>query len=99
MKIKIERSGGISGISSSSEINAGNLPPTLEQTVRDLLNNKETHLTGMKRPKGAADDINYKITIENGINNRIINCSELQMSGNIKSLISYIEKNPPKKSK
>lgn len=99
MKIKIERSGGITGIASSSEIDATTLPPSLIATVQDLLFRNETTLNEVRKPKGTADDINYRITIRNRAKNRIINCSELDMGNNIKSLVRFIEKNSLKKSK
>jgi hypothetical protein len=98
VKIKIERSGGFAGLTSFSEMDANNLPPSLEGTVRHLLIGKKPSLTKqLRRPKGAADDLNYKITIYNGMKNHVVTCSELEMDSNVKSLVSYVEKNSLKK--
>lgn len=98
MKIKIERSGGVAGIALSSEMDANSLPPSLEGMVRDLLISKRPPLTKeTRRTRGAADDLNYKITIQNGMKNHVIKCSELEMDNSVKSLVSYVEKNSLKK--
>ena len=79
LKIKVERSGGFSGISSSTEMDVDKLPSSIEGTVRELLDKRK--LPSMKNPerrKGAADYINYKITIQNGNKNHVIKCSNLQ---------------------
>ena len=97
LKIKVERSGGFAGISSSTEMDVDKLPASIEGTVRELLD--ERKLSSMKDPgrrKGAADYLNYKITIQNGNKNHVIDCSELAMDDNIKSLVSYLQKNSMK---
>jgi len=94
VKIKIEQSGGFAGISSSNEIDAAKLPASLEGTVRELLAAKKISLmSGLGRPTGAADHLNYKITIENGNKKHVIKCNELEMDTTVKSLINYIKKN------
>lgn len=98
MKIKIERSGGFAGIPSSNEIDSDKLPSSLEGTVRELLNPTKFPITkDLKRHRSAADYFNYKIIIKNRNKEHVIDCSELDMDPNIKSLISYVQKNSKKK--
>jgi hypothetical protein len=91
LKIKIERSGGFGGITSSSEMNVDKLTPVLEGTVRKLLDNKGSGMLKGTRPKGAADYLNYKITLEEGPQNSVIECNQFDMNDDLKSLISYVE--------
>lgn len=100
MKIKIEQSGGFAGISSTNEIDADKLPSSLEGTVRGLLDTKKLPLTkGLKQPKGAADHLNYKITIRNKKQDHVIEFNEFDMDSSLKSLIKYIQNNSEKSRK
>ena len=82
---------------SSTEMDADKLPPSIEGTVRELLDErKPSSMKNSGRPKGAADYLNYKITIQNGKKNHVIDCSEFGMDDNIKSLVSYLQKNSMK---
>ncbi len=91
MKIKIERSGGFGGITSSSEMNADKLSPLLEGTVKKLLDHKGSGVLKGTRPKGAADYLNYKITLEDGDRNSVIVCNQFDMDDDLSSLIRYVE--------
>jgi hypothetical protein len=98
MKITVEKSGGFAGIPSTNEIDADELPSSLEGTVRQLLHPKKlTVKQSLKQAKGAADYFNYKIIIQDGNKDRIIECNEIHMDSSLKSLISYIQKNARKK--
>jgi hypothetical protein len=93
MKIKFERSGGFAGISSCSEMDANNLPPSLESIIRQFLDNKKSPLTsGSKLSKGPADHYSYKITIKDGPKERVINCNQYDMPDSLRSAIKYMEK-------
>ena len=93
MKIKIERSGGLTGIISTNEIDANNLPSSLEGTIKELLNSAKFPLTRtLKKPKGAADYLNYRITIKEGKEEHIIECSEPEMDKGVKNLVNYVQK-------
>jgi hypothetical protein len=97
VKIKIERSGGFAGISSLNELDSDKLPPSLQNTVKDLLDKKKLSSTkGLGRPKGAADYLNYKITIQDGKKDHVIECNEFDMDSTVKSLISFVQKNSKK---
>lgn len=98
MKIKIEQNGGFAGLSAYNEIDADKLPPPLEGTIRELLDGRKLLLTkALRRPKGAADYLNYKITIQSGMKDHVIECSELDMDSSLKSLVNYVKKNSKKK--
>jgi hypothetical protein len=97
MKIKLERSGGFAGITSSNEMDTDKLPSSLQNTVKDLLDKKELSITkDLRRPKGAADYLNYTITIQDGKKDHVIECNEFNMDSTVKSLISFVQKNSKK---
>jgi hypothetical protein len=94
VKIKVERSGGFAGISSSNEIDAEELPLSLEGTLQKLLDKKKVPMSkNFKRSKGAADYLNYKITIRDGKKDHVTECNELEMDNSLKSLVNYVQKN------
>jgi hypothetical protein len=97
MKIKFERSGGFAGIASSNEIDTDKLPPSLQNKVKDLLEKKKLSLTkGFGRPKGAADYLNFKITIQDGKKDHVIEFNEFDMDSTMKSLVTFVQKNSMK---
>lgn len=97
MKIKLERSGGFAGITSSNEMDNDKLPPSLQSTVKDLLDKKKLTLAkDLGRPKGAADYLNYTITIQDGKKEHVIECNEFDMDSTVKSLVSFIQKQSKK---
>jgi len=78
-------------------MDANKVPPSLEGTVRELLEGRKSPLAiGSRRPKGSADYLGYKITIQNGKKSHVVECNEFEMDSNVKSLISYIQKNSKK---
>ena len=93
MKIKVEQSGGFAGITSRHEIDTDKVPPSIEGTIKNLLEGKKSPLPfSLSRPKGSADYLSYKITIQNGMKSRVIECNEFGMDKSVKSLISYVQK-------
>ena len=68
-----------------------NCPLLLEGTVRKLLDHKGSGMLKGTRPKGAADYLNYKITLEEGHRNSVIECNQFDMDDDLKSLIRYVE--------
>jgi hypothetical protein len=91
--IRIERTGGFAGINKCTEMNTDDLPSSITNTINSIIKSKVSTLPGKKLvPKGAADHLNYKITIEDGNSNRVIECNQYDMDHKLKSLISYIEK-------
>lgn len=97
MKIKIERSGGFGGIVTTHEMDADDLPQDLKSTVEGLIENKNTFPpTFNVTPKGAADQYEYKVTIQDGADHREIKCNEYSIRDNLRSLIKYLERNSKK---
>lgn len=98
MIIKVERSGGLTGIPAINEIDAKDLPSKLSTTAKKILTDKKLSSLQMKSmPKGAADYYSYKIWIEDGDNRRIIDCNEFNIQDDLKSLVQYIERNSRKR--
>lgn len=93
MKIKIEQSGGFAGIPFSKEIETDKLPPPIENTIKELLDGKRRRIPKGLRSRGVADYLTYKITIQNGIKDHVVECNEYDMDNNMKSLIRYVKKN------
>ena len=97
MKIKLERSGGFAGIALFNEVDADKLPPSLRITVKELLDKKKlSRPKGLGRPVGAADYLNYKITIQDGKKNHVFEFNELDMDSSMKSLVSFVQKKSKK---
>jgi hypothetical protein len=94
VKIKIEKTGGITGIPTSYDINTDDLPPSLITKAKRIIENGQSNsLTGKAPPAGSADHLNYKITLQDGLKKRVIECNQYNIQGELKSLISYVEKN------
>jgi len=95
--IKVERNGGLAGIRTSTEIDAKDLPSSLITKVRKIMGNAESSSLPLKAtPMGAADHYIYKISIQDGIPQRVIECNQYNIQDDLKSLIRYIEKNSKK---
>jgi len=92
MRIKVERDGGLAGIQISNEIDAADLPSALSQTARKILHDKKAPAL-KSTPKGSADHYMYKISIQDGTNLRVIECNQYNIEEDLKSLVTYIEKN------
>ena len=98
MKIKIERSGGLTGIPVSTEVDTKDLPSVLVSTVKRIMADQTSSSIRMKgAPKGAADHYIYKILIQDGENQRVIDCNQYNIQDDLKSLVKYIERNSSRK--
>jgi hypothetical protein len=93
VKIRIERSGGLSGISRIYEINTDNIPPALETTANEIMDNVRHEPRFKSVSPGAADYYGYKIIITKGADQKIYECDQYNLDDKIKSLIKYVEKN------
>jgi len=94
MRIKIERSGGISGIQISNEIDSKNLPSSLENTIKKImLTQKDSVLSMKSSPKGKADYYTYKISIQDGANRKVIECNQFSIREDLKLIVKYVERN------
>jgi hypothetical protein len=97
MKIKVERSGGLAAISISNEMDTKDLPSGLAATAKNIMRNQKSSSLPMKStPIGAADHYSYRISFQDGINRRVLECNQYDIQDDVKSLIRYIEKNSKK---
>jgi hypothetical protein len=97
VKIRVERSGGFAGIPISNEMDAKDLPSVLIRTAKKIVEDKNVSSLSMKpSPKGAADHYTYKISIQDGMNLRVMECNEHNIQDDLKSLVKYIERNSKK---
>lgn len=93
MRIKVERTGGLTGISKYSEIDSDKLPSSLKTVLNNLYNeNKKAPNSVKLAPRGAADHFTYRITINEGSNQRVIVCNQYDIKDSLKSLVTYVEK-------
>lgn len=98
MRIRVERSGGLAGIPISNEMDEKDLPSALISTAKKIIEDKRLSSLSIKSsPKGAADHYSYKISINDGVQRRIIECTQHDIQDDLKSLIRFIEKNSKKK--
>jgi hypothetical protein len=92
VKIRIKRSGGFAGISTSSKIDSNDLPPKMLNTIGELMtNSKSAKLLNTVSQKGVADDYQYLIEIKNGVRTKTIKCSQFNVGNDLRSVIKYIE--------
>jgi Emfourin len=97
VRIKVERSGGFTGISVTSEMDGKDLPSDLMTTAKNIVARQKSSSLPMKStPKGAADHYTYKISIINGGSRRVIECNQYNIQDDLKSLVKYVEKNSKK---
>jgi hypothetical protein len=94
LRIKVERSGGLTGIASSNEINAKDLPSPLVLIAKQIMTDQKPYSLPLKStPRGAADHFTYKISISDGVNHKTVKCDQFTIENDLKSLVMYIEKN------
>jgi emfourin len=98
VRIKVERSGGFAGIPISNEIDGKDLPSGLTRTAKKIMEDKSVPSLSIKSsPRGAADHYTYKISIQDGRNQRVIECNQYNIEDDLKSLVNYIERNSKRK--
>lgn len=89
----MERHGGFAGISQYNEMNTDDLPSSLKTRLNRLVSNATEPCKSVKSvPKGAADHYSYRITIDYGDNQRVIEGNQYDMQDSWKPIISYVEK-------
>ena len=94
MKIIVERSGGLTGLPLSKEMDIKDLPSALITTTKKIMGDEILSPLPMKStPIGAADHYTYKISIQNGVNQKVIECNQYNIQDDLKLLVKYIEKN------
>ena len=93
MIIKVERSGGFAGIPVSNEIDAKILPTALVTKLNKIMKDKNSSTLPIKdTPRGAADHYTYKISIQDGVNLKVIECNQFNIEDDLKSLVKFVEK-------
>lgn len=93
MIIKVERSGGLTGIPFLNEIDAKDLPSNLVNVAKKIMADQKSYTLSMKTTSKGSDYYSYKISIQEGGNQSIIECNDLNIQGDLKLLIRYIERN------
>jgi hypothetical protein len=100
VKIRIERSGGFTGIPLFNEMDTKELPSPLLQIAKKIIETKKTSSLPLKsHPKGSADHYTYKISIQDGTNLRVVECNQYDLKDDLKSLVKYVERNSKQKAK
>lgn len=100
MRIKVERSGGLAGIFISNEIDSQDLPSELIGTAKKIIEDDRMSTLSMKSSiNNTADQYNYKISIQDGVNQKVVEFNEYNINEELKSLIKYIERNSKKRIK
>lgn len=92
MIIKVERSGGLGGISMSREVDAKDLPSKLVTIIKSKIAEPKSSLPLKSPPIGAADYFTYRISVQDGANLNVIECNEYNIQKDLESLIKHIEK-------
>jgi hypothetical protein len=95
--IKLERSGGLAGTSMSVEISAKDLPPKLIDTAKKIMTGPKISLPPKTSRRGPTDYYCYLISIQDGVNTRVVECYEYALKEELKKLIRFIEKSSKKK--
>ena len=97
MKIRVERSGGVTGVPLLNELDAKTLPSTLLATAKQIVKGEKLSSLPLRAtPKGSADLYSYKISIQDGVNRRVIECNEYTIQSDLRLLVEYIERNSKK---
>ena len=94
MRIRVERSGGLAGIAISNEMDENDLPSALKRVTKKIIEDKRVSPLSLESsPKGAADHYNYRISVQDGRNLRVVECNQYNIEDDLKSLVKYIERN------
>jgi Emfourin len=92
VRIRVERSGGFAGLPMIKEVDGKDIPQNLVSAVRKIMKNKNSSLISSKPiPRGAADHYSYKISIQDGANQDVIECNQYDVQDELKPLIKYVE--------
>jgi hypothetical protein len=93
VRIRVERSGGFAGLPMIKEVDGKDIPQNLVSAVRKIMKNKNSSLISSKPiPRGAADHYSYKISIQDGANQDVIECNQYDVQDELKPLIKYVER-------
>jgi hypothetical protein len=90
--IRVERSGGVAGIPFSKEVDTKDLPSRFMTTAKKIMLNSKSFTLPKSAPMGAADHFSYKISIQDGKEQSVIECNQYNVQDDLNSLIKYIER-------
>jgi len=100
MIIRIERTGGVAGIPISYEMDIKDVPEVLLRKAKKILGDKKSSSLPLKlTPMGSADHYTYKISIQDGMDDRVLECNQYTIGDDLRSLVKYIERNSKRKNK
>jgi hypothetical protein len=91
--IKVERSGGIAGLSAMTEVDTKDLPSALANKVKKIIEQKKSPKLPNALPRGAADHYSYRISILDEGNKTLLESNQYDIQNELKTLLKYIEKN------
>jgi len=95
--VKVERSGGFAGMSNSHQIDSRDLPSSLIIKLNRIIENTNADkLPIQSTPRGASDFYSYKISIQDGANQKVLERNQYDIDDDLRSLIRYIESNSKK---
>jgi hypothetical protein len=89
--IKVERSGGLGGISMSKEVDVKDLPSKLATIIKKEIVNPKSSFPLKSIPIGAADYFTYRISVQDGADQKVIECNEYNIQKDLESVVKYIE--------
>lgn len=93
MIIKIERSGGLTGIPMTNEVDVEDLPSALVATLKKMMIKDRSISSPLKsKPSAARDYFTYKILIQDGLNKKVIECNEFNIHEDLKSIVRHVER-------
>ena len=98
MIIKIERSGGLTGVQITNEVDVKRLPSSVATGLKKMMLNDWYSAAPLKStPVGARDYFTYKILIQDGMNKKVIECNEYNIHADLKSIVKFVERVSKKK--
>jgi hypothetical protein len=91
--IRVERSGGLTGLTILKEMDSKYMPSDLINIAQKIINDKGSNTVPVKKSSsGAADYYSYVISVQDGDDRKIIRCNEYDIRSELKSLVKYIER-------
>jgi hypothetical protein len=102
MKVRFHSSGGIAGISRSATLDTDSLSPKDARQLSELVNKSEffkKSSRGKKPRKGAADYMQYKITVESDKRSHTVESTDEDLSAELSDLIDFIQQKAHPNSK
>ena len=90
--IKIERSGGLTGVQITNEVDVKRLPSSVATRLKKMmLNDWYPALLSSQHQWAREIILLYKILIEDGVNKKVIECNEYNIHADLKSIVKFVE--------